>query len=129
MCIKLEINRGYTTVHGQPTIKIRYSCQILIKIGFSRQIFEKYSNIKFHKNPSSGRRFLLCGRTDRARLVVAFRNFAIAPKKCSSDTRVKDRKTANSPHCYVIHNFLPHLLFLWIKTTPFTRFNVELQCL
>jgi hypothetical protein len=26
---------------GQPTIKIRYSCQILIKLGLSRQIFEK----------------------------------------------------------------------------------------
>jgi len=25
-----------------------YSCQILMKLEFSRQIFEKYSNIKFH---------------------------------------------------------------------------------
>ena len=43
-----------------------YSCHILIKPGFSRQIFEKSSNIKFHKNPSSGRkkgRFLqICER-------------------------------------------------------------------
>jgi hypothetical protein len=30
-----------------------------IKIEFSGQIFEKYCNIKFHKNPSSGSRFFL----------------------------------------------------------------------
>jgi len=41
-----------------------YSRQILLKLEFSRQIFEKYPNIKFHKNPSSGSR-VPCGRTDR----------------------------------------------------------------
>jgi len=30
----------------------------------SRQIFEKYSNIKFHQNPSSGSR-VPCEQTDR----------------------------------------------------------------
>jgi hypothetical protein len=29
--------------------------QILTKFEFSRQIFEKYSNIKFHQNPSNGK--------------------------------------------------------------------------
>jgi len=28
-------------------------------------IFEKYSNIKFHQNPSSGNRVVPWGRTDR----------------------------------------------------------------
>jgi len=28
-------------------------------------IFEKYSNAKFHENPSSGSRGVPCGRTDR----------------------------------------------------------------
>jgi hypothetical protein len=32
---------------------------------FSRQIFEKSSNIKFHENPSSVSRVVPCGRTDR----------------------------------------------------------------
>jgi hypothetical protein len=32
----------------------RYFCQILMKLEFSRQIFEKLSNIKFHENPSNG---------------------------------------------------------------------------
>ena len=29
----------------------RYTCPILMKLEFSRQIFEKYCNIKFHENP------------------------------------------------------------------------------
>ena len=41
------------------------SCQILMKRKCSRQIFEKYSNIKFHKNPFSGSRMFPRGRTDR----------------------------------------------------------------
>jgi hypothetical protein len=32
------------------------SCPILMKLEISRRIFEKYSNIKFHKNPSGGSR-------------------------------------------------------------------------
>jgi len=36
-----------------------------MKLEFSQQIFEKYSNIKFYENPSTGRRVVPCGRTDR----------------------------------------------------------------
>jgi hypothetical protein len=35
---------------------IRYACQILMKLEFSRQIFEKSSTIKFKENPFSGGR-------------------------------------------------------------------------
>jgi hypothetical protein len=56
-----------------------YSFQIVIKPEFSRQLFEKYSDIKFHENPSIGSRVDPCGRTDRltvtTRLKVTFRNF------------------------------------------------------
>jgi len=38
---------------------------ILIKLEFSRHIFEKYSNVKFNENPSNGSRVVSCGRTDR----------------------------------------------------------------
>jgi len=41
-----------------------YSGQILMQLEFSRQIFEKYSNIKFYENPSTGSRVVPCGRTD-----------------------------------------------------------------
>jgi hypothetical protein len=43
-----------------------YSCQILIKLEFSVQIFEIWSNIKFHENPSSRSRVVVpCERKDR----------------------------------------------------------------
>ena len=41
-----------------------YSCQVLMKLDFSWQIFEKYSNIKFHKHLFSGNRVVPCGPTD-----------------------------------------------------------------
>ena len=50
-----------------------------MKLQFSRQIFDKILNTRFHKNLSSGSRIVPCGRTheeDR----VAFRKFANAPK-------------------------------------------------
>jgi len=42
----------------------RHSFQILTKLEFSQQIFEKYSNIKFHENLSCGSRVVSCGQTD-----------------------------------------------------------------
>ena len=35
-------------------LSTRYSCRILIKLEFSRQIFQEISNIKFNQNPSGG---------------------------------------------------------------------------
>jgi len=59
-----------------------------MKVEFSQQIFEKFSNIKFHENPSSGSQTVPCGRpegktdgmTGMKKLIVACRNFANAPK-------------------------------------------------
>ena len=56
---------------------------------FSRQIFEKYSNIKFHENPYSGSR-VVCSmrrdrRTDLTKLIVTSRNFAKALKIVRKD--------------------------------------------
>jgi hypothetical protein len=55
-----------------------------MKLELSRHIFENYSNIKFHENPTNGSGVVPCGRTDRqtdmTKLIVAFRNFANAPK-------------------------------------------------
>ena len=57
-----------------------------MKLEFSKHIFEKSSNIKFHENPSNGSRLVPCGRTDEQtdRLDEAnspFRNFVNAPKR------------------------------------------------
>ena len=41
-----------------------YPFPILINLEFSQQIFEKYSNIKFHDNRSSEKRVVLCGQTN-----------------------------------------------------------------
>jgi len=43
----------------------RYSCQILLNTEFSRQIFEKFSYIKFHENPGGGSRAVQRGRSAR----------------------------------------------------------------
>jgi len=43
----------------------RHSCQIIMKLEFSCHIFEKYSDIKFDKNSSSGSRVVPCGWIDR----------------------------------------------------------------
>ena len=59
-----------------PVILVRF----LITLEFYQQIFEKYSNAKFHENRSSGSRVVPCGRTDRqtdmTKLIVAFCYFA-----------------------------------------------------
>jgi hypothetical protein len=64
-----------------------YSCQISIKPEFSRQIFEKSSNIEYHENASSGSRVVsrgrADGRTDRQTqdgTNSSFPHFANAPK-------------------------------------------------
>jgi hypothetical protein len=65
-----------------------------MKLEFSGQIFKKYSNIKFHENPSIGSRVAPRGhsdrrmdrRTDMMKLVVAFHNFVKAPKTYWGDS-------------------------------------------
>jgi len=60
-----------------------------MKLEFPRRIFKKYSNMKFHENPSRGSRVVprgrmdgrTDGRTDVTMLTLAFRNFSNAPKK------------------------------------------------
>jgi hypothetical protein len=56
-----------------------------MNLEFSGQIFEKYPNIKFHENPSSGSWIVQCERMDRRtdrhdEANSRFRNFENAPK-------------------------------------------------
>ena len=44
-------------------VKYRYSCQILMKVVFPRQIFEKCSFINCHENLFSGSRVVICTHT------------------------------------------------------------------
>jgi hypothetical protein len=43
-------------------VNTRYSCPISTKLEFSGQNFVKHSNIKFHENPTRGRRVVPYGR-------------------------------------------------------------------
>jgi hypothetical protein len=79
-------------------VKCFLFCQVFMKLEFSQQVFEKYSNLKFPVNPFNGSRFVhVKGRsekradrqrdrqlqrwTDLKKLLVAFRNFVNAPNK------------------------------------------------
>jgi hypothetical protein len=68
-------------------LSTRYSCRILITLEFSRQIFENYSNIKFHEHPSGGSRVDPCERTDSqpdmTKLIV---DFAISRKRLKTES-------------------------------------------
>ena len=78
-----RIERGVIkTIFYDLSVKCRYSCQILRGLEFSRQIFEKLSNIKFNEYPPVGIEFFQAnGRTDRHdKVSIAFRNFANALK-------------------------------------------------
>jgi len=66
----------------------RYSCQILMKLEFYKQIFEKHSNNKLHENLSGGSRPVPCGRTDNLKLTVAFLNFSNAHKTAAKGKAV-----------------------------------------
>ena len=57
----------------------RYSCQIVKKFDFSRQIFEKYTNTELYKSGSVEAKLFHAngtdGRTDMTKPIVAFRSF------------------------------------------------------
>jgi len=56
---------------------------------FSRQICEKYSNMKFHENSSSGSRIVPRERADKhceSLIRVAFPILAKAPNDCHTET-------------------------------------------
>jgi len=60
-----------------------------MKLEFSQQIFEKYSNIKFHENASMAARMLHAYRlTNITELIIAFCNFVNVPTNvtCNAET-------------------------------------------
>ena len=81
-----------------------------MELQFSRHIFEKYSNIKFHENPSSGSRDFPCGetdgQTDMTKLRVAFRNYASAP--------IKAYKHVSCKHCTVFNFCVSMHHYIWV---------------
>ena len=93
-----------------------------MKLKFSRQTFEKSSNINIHQNPSSGRRVgpggLKDGRTDRHdEIKNRFGNFAHAPK--NEDRFAKLLQQGQSAHINrlrpvnMVNMKASHLLTMW----------------
>jgi len=78
-----------------------------MKLAFSRQILEKYSNMNVHTNPSSDSRVVPCGqtdgRTDMMKLIVAFRNSARASKN-TTNLRFEVTEREQRFACYNIHS-------------------------
>ena len=71
-----------------------------MKLEFSRQIFVKYSNIKFHEILSSGSRVVPWWLRDMSKVIVAFRNFANAPKNDDDDDDDDDEDDDSSNNKY-----------------------------
>jgi len=79
----------------------------LYKQEISRQLFEKYSCVRFHEKLSSGSRVVACGQTDMTKLKVAFRNFAIAPKnqnRWSAVRGLNPEAPRNTKHSVTLSN-------------------------
>jgi len=63
-------------------VNYRYSCQVLLKLEFSRQNFKNAQISNLMKiRPVTAELFHVDKHTDISRLVVAFRNFMNWPKK------------------------------------------------
>ena len=84
------------------------------------QVFEKYSNIKFRENPSSGSRVVPCGKKDRrtnmTKLIVAFRNFANAPQT------VHSLCVQTAGNMLLVHDISPE--FLVMNVTRLIKFEL-----
>ena len=61
-------------------LSTRYSCRILMKLEFFRQIFEKAQISSFTNIRQVGAELFHADRRTDMKLIVAFRNFAKAPK-------------------------------------------------
>jgi len=82
--IKKNSARWYQTCTQVFMWSTCYSCQILIKLAHSQQIFKKYPNTKFNENLSSGSWVVPCRQTDRqpdtTKLIDVFHHFGNMPK-------------------------------------------------
>jgi hypothetical protein len=93
-----------------------------MKLASSARILEKFSNIKFHENPSSGSRVVPCGQTDRHDEANSrFSQFCESVKKCDHATFKNNQLMWGI--CYLSKHFsyvkLSHLLVFPVKLILF----------
>jgi hypothetical protein len=73
---------------------------------FYRKVLEKHTKVKFHKNPSSGSRVVPCGQTEMTKIIVAFLNFASAPKTLAyTEVLINYVMKCIAKRRYMIHAF------------------------
>jgi hypothetical protein len=103
-------NPDVVSVHRSSCKVLVYSCQTLIKLEFSRQIFEKCSHLKFYKNPSSGNRVIPRGRTDRQTRRSWQSLFAVSRRRLKSTVKEQFSWKENSTYKSLYSLFPPKFL-------------------
>jgi hypothetical protein len=99
-------------------VPCRYSYHILTKLEFSGQIFEKYLNVKFQENSSSGSGVVPGGQADRrdeaSSLFYHFFESAIKEVTAEGMTGACNSLTefAAHPVFFILHTFA---LYLYVK--------------
>ena len=98
-----------------------------MKLEIPSQMFEKYSNMKFHGNPFSGSRVdpcgRACGRTDK-NLIFSFRSFAKAPKRAGNYSCTLSDCFQGMVSCMLLHVLLYVYFFLIALVQKFYLFGL-----
>src|SRR5215469_10565696 len=79
------------------TYSTSYTCQILMILEYSRQIFEKHSNINFQKNPPNGSRVVPCGHKETDRHDGANSRLPQFLRQATVTSRIREQ----SPHIFL----------------------------
>jgi hypothetical protein len=114
-----------------------YSCQILIEVEFSSQIFKRHLNIKFHESCPVGAEMFIVdgwmdGQTDITKRTVAFHNFVNKPTNPEPCFRFHmDSKVEQEAGIHVLttNNYTALIHYLWqIATELFFNIKTNLYC-
>jgi hypothetical protein len=84
-----------------------------MKLEFSRQIFEKYSNVITHENPSSGSRIVPCGRTD-GHYSIPIHNSRTSSKSQQSTMFVRSHPNCVQSLCYITLTHVPRNFYYFV---------------
>ena len=91
-----------------------------MKLEFSRQSFEKCSNIKFHENPCSGSRVVPADRETNVKIIVAFRILR---------RRLKDLRSAHVPLlCVLCGSQKKNTAVIFTYTSNLLVLIIQSQC-
>jgi hypothetical protein len=81
-------------------------------------IFEKYTNIRFHENSSSGSQVVSCRQADVMKLIVTFHNLVNVPKNYMCERNITGWESSHQWMKKFNYTKCEVLCFAWIKNTP-----------